>query len=490
MDRASSGKVVNFVVTTIFAHKLVPYPAEIKQSEKQYVKFVGNVHFLSPYPTEHEETTVVLASSNVLSHTQSPKPVNKQDSIINYGPYKNVQPGSRAEMAIHYENNSPFLTITSMTRVVEISHWGNIAIEETYDMYHSGAKLKGSFSRYDFQRNQDGVSAVRVFKTILPASARDVYYRDEIGNISTSHMREMTDSVELELRPRFPLFGGWKTHYYIGYNVPSYEYLYHKGDRFALRMRFVDHVFDDQVVDHFTLKVILPERVDSIHFDPPFAVQRGPNEVVKTYLDTVGRSVIVAHKANLVEQHIREFTLYYRFNALNLLWEPLSVIIAFYVLFAAVIVYVRLDFAITKDEASESRMRVAGLVEEVQAAHDRRSALYQAYEDAINKFKASKDQSKFTNDRKKIEMDHKALTSQIGNLQVKLKADSIETADKVSEMQSLDARYREQVSAAILLAEKLVSGKLSKQQYLESDSKISAKKEEIVTRVETIATSL
>lgn len=57
-------------------------------------------------------------------------------------------------------------------------------------------------------------------------------------------------------------------------------------------------------------------------------------------------------------------------------------------------------------------------------------------------------------------------------------------------MQSLDARYREQVSAAILLAEKLVSGKLNKQQYLESDSKISAKKEEIVTRVETIAASL
>lgn len=39
----------------------------------------------------------------------------------------------------------------------------------------------------------------------------------------------MEDSVELELRPRFPLFGGWKTKYYIGYNVPSYEYLFNKG---------------------------------------------------------------------------------------------------------------------------------------------------------------------------------------------------------------------------------------------------------------------
>ena len=69
---------------------------------------------------------------------------------------------------------------------------------------------------------------------MLPVSARDVYYRDEIGNISTSNLREIDDQMELELRPRFPLFGGWKTHYYIGYNVPSYQYLYSQGQR-ALR---------------------------------------------------------------------------------------------------------------------------------------------------------------------------------------------------------------------------------------------------------------
>jgi len=68
-----------------------------------------------------------------------------------------------------------------------------------------------------------------LLQTLLPASARDVYYRDEIGNISTSNLREMDDQMELELRPRFPLFGGWKTHYYIGYNIPSYQYLYNQG---------------------------------------------------------------------------------------------------------------------------------------------------------------------------------------------------------------------------------------------------------------------
>ena len=31
------------------------------------------------------------------------------------------------------------------------------------------------------------------------------------------------------------------------------------GDQYALKMRFVDHVFDDMVVDQMTLKIILPE---------------------------------------------------------------------------------------------------------------------------------------------------------------------------------------------------------------------------------------
>lgn len=66
-------------------------------------------------------------------------------------------------------------------------------------------------------------------QTILPAAAQDVYYRDEIGNVSTSHLLILDDSVEMEIRPRFPLFGGWKTHYIVGYNLPSYEYLYNLG---------------------------------------------------------------------------------------------------------------------------------------------------------------------------------------------------------------------------------------------------------------------
>ena len=64
-------------------------------------------------------------------------------------------------MKIHYENNSPFLKITRLVRVIEVSHWGNIAVEETIDVVHAGALLKGSFSRYDYQREHNAYSSVK-----------------------------------------------------------------------------------------------------------------------------------------------------------------------------------------------------------------------------------------------------------------------------------------------------------------------------------------
>ena len=45
--------------------------------------------------------------------------------------------------------------------------------------------------------------------------------------------------------------------------------------------------------------------------------------------------------------------------------EPLLLIMAFFTFFALAIVYVRLDFAITKDEGTEVKLKVAGFCEKV-----------------------------------------------------------------------------------------------------------------------------
>lgn len=57
----------------------------------------------------------------------------------------------------------------------------------------------------------------------LPLNAFDISYRDEVGNISTSRCRPEGDRLLLELAPRFPLYGGWKSYFEVRYRVPTEE---------------------------------------------------------------------------------------------------------------------------------------------------------------------------------------------------------------------------------------------------------------------------
>ena len=45
----------------------------------------------------------------------------------------------------------------------------------------------------------------------------------------------------------------------------------------------------------------------NIELKSPIKMQEGERELHFTYLDTVGRPVVVARKSNLVEQHIQDF---------------------------------------------------------------------------------------------------------------------------------------------------------------------------------------
>uniref|UniRef100_A0A3B3WKF4 Dolichyl-diphosphooligosaccharide--protein glycosyltransferase subunit 1 n=1 Tax=Poecilia mexicana TaxID=48701 RepID=A0A3B3WKF4_9TELE len=478
----AAGAQLKVKTEMMFSHVLKPFPTQITQAERQLVVFQGNHYLYSPYPTRSQTTRVRLASKTVESYTKLGNP-SKTDEIIEYGPFRDVAPFSEDALKIHYENNTPFLTITSITRTIEVSHWGNIAVEETIDLRHTGAILKGPFSRYDYQRQSDsGISSVKSFKTILPASAQDVYYRDEIGNISTSHLQVLDDSVEVEVRPRFPLFGGWKTHYIIGYNLPSYEYLYTLGEQYALKMRLVDHVYDDQVIDYMTVKIILPEGAKNIHVDTPYKIDRMPNQLHYTYLDTFGRPVLVATKNNLVEQHIQDFVVHYTFNKILMLQEPLLVVGAFYILF-----FTTRGIAIWP---AEVRMKVASITEQVLTLVNRRLGLYRHMDEVVNRYKQSRDTGALNSGRKTLEADHRTLTSEISSLQARLKTEGSDLAEKVGEIQKLDGQVKELVCRSCSEAERLVGGKVKKETYIESEKSLTSRRQELISRIDSLLDAL
>ncbi|XP_058803946.1 dolichyl-diphosphooligosaccharide--protein glycosyltransferase subunit 1 [Phymastichus coffea] len=490
-DPLQPERSVSVEVEVILTHELIAHPKEISQKEKQLVKYTGNLYLFTPYSVNKQTTTVMLPSRNIESYTKI-KPVTQSDSTITYGPYDKKVPFVQDELTVHFENNNKFLTVTKLERSIEISHWGNIAVEETIDLLHTGALLKGSFSRYEYAReSKSGQPSIQSFDTVLPAAASDIYYRDEIGNISTSHTRIKKDSVELNLRPRFPLFGGWKTRYTIGYNVPSYEYLYNSRDEYILDMRLIDHIYDDMVIDDMVVKIILPEGSHSIMLELPYEATRLTDSLHYTYLDTTGRPVISVTKNNLVESHIQNFRLKYTFPKLLMLQEPLLVAVALYLLFILVIVYVRLDFSIDKDEISESKLRVAGQCEKILAAQDRRVSSYNDLDDQLNHLKTNKDVNTFLSTIKNINQEYKMATAAVAELAQKLKGESGDVHDRVQELQKHDRTLKELYNQQqSLYVDKLVPGKINRQAFVEAESAIAKKKEDCVEKINNIVKSL
>lgn len=388
----ASGAVGTIDVDAVFTQLLTPFPAEISQAEKQLVLYSANHYVDTPYLTKTQTTKVKLPVKSAVESFSKLKPAAQSADTITYGPYENIAAGTHSKMEVHFENSSPFLTVTRLERTIEISHWGSvISVTEDIDIRHSGAQLKGSFSRYEYQRESgSGSSSIKNFKTKLPRSAFDVYYRDEIGNISTSNMKKTSSNVVVDLRPRFPLFGGWKTHYILGYSVPASDYLFNDGNQLILRMPFTSHLYDNMVIEEATVKVVLPEGASDVKLRLPFSITREKDQTMKSYLDTFGRTVIVLKKSNLVENHIQDFEIHYSYNRLLMLQEPLLIVGALFLLCCTIVVYIRLDFNLSKNPIRDASSKVSLVLEVILNNHDKRVALYGQYDQATSRYKVSR----------------------------------------------------------------------------------------------------
>lgn len=168
---------------------------------------------------------------------------------------------------IHYEFNEPMSVLNYAIRTYEVSHWGNIAVEDKYQIENIGATLEGEFGRvdYDAYGRFGGKNAIRLLRAKLPLKSFGLWYRDEIGNVSTSRAAREWDNVRLDLVPRFPILGGWKSNFFIGYNLPSKFHIltddntnnYHLNLTFGLP-------YSDMLARNYTARIVLPEGATNI----------------------------------------------------------------------------------------------------------------------------------------------------------------------------------------------------------------------------------
>lgn len=341
-----------------------PLPASIAQGENQSVVFSlpdDVVAIITPYATQTQVTSLSLPSkTKIQRRTQNPKPNTVSGNIVKYGPYtdKDVSSALTTPLSCHFEFNNPMFVFTNVLREYEVSHWGNCAVEDHYDLVHTGAQLSGGFSRglYTQTRNDAGGPSFRTLKATLPLQASDIYYRDVIGNISTSQVKYQRTITELEIEARYPIFGGWKTSWYQGYNVPlstvaSYD---DKSGKYSLKLP-LGIPFDNTVAENLKIKIVLPQFSSNIKYETNTQIASSAMSERHTFLDIEffhGRPVIVLDYKNFVTpEHDSVITVTYELNSITLLYKPLYVSGVFFACFVIYIISAR--FASTTDASKQ-----------------------------------------------------------------------------------------------------------------------------------------
>ena len=276
--------------------------------EKQYLKHTFSTYFPSCYPTGKQKTKVKFPTVEIPDYTSDPE---RQGSTFTYGPYDDIPAGAEQEASVRYEFTKPLIYATLLERDIEVSQWGgNLATEERYWLTNTGANLKNQFNRVVWQgviAQYQGMptSAMKSLNVPLKIGSLNPYFTDDIGNVSTSRFRSNAKEANLELKPRYPIFGGWKYSFRIGWdaNLKNVLRKLKTGDGYILKVPFLEGPKMNEGVSYkkVEVRVILPEGATNVKFETTVPLVATEVSKHKTFMDTLGRTTLKLTAMNVVD---------------------------------------------------------------------------------------------------------------------------------------------------------------------------------------------
>lgn len=302
---------------------VTPLPASIKQEDKQYLSYSFSAYVPSTYPTLKQKTKLKFSTTDIPDYTSTTRLRNsadpeRQGSTYTYGPYDTtkIPAGTTYPVTVRYEFTKPVLVCSALERDVEVSHWGgNLATEERYWLRNDGATLVNNFNRVTWASSQHykaPTSALRELTVPLKPGSVDAYFVDDIGNVSTSRFRPntRTDAL-LELKPRYPVFGGWKYSFKIGWNnaLGSFLRKLSVGDTYALKVPFIEgpKMAEGIQYERVEVRAILPEGARNVKYEiiggTGMPTHMHHEETLhRTFMDTLGRTELKLVALNVVDE--------------------------------------------------------------------------------------------------------------------------------------------------------------------------------------------
>ncbi|TVY35977.1 Dolichyl-diphosphooligosaccharide--protein glycosyltransferase subunit [Lachnellula subtilissima] len=302
-------------ISFYYLSALNPLPATIAQADKQYLVYTFSAYCQSAYDTLKQKTEVKFPSTTVPEYTivpgtkGSPESPQKQGSKFTYGSYGEVPAGAVEPVKVRYEFTKPLIHVSELERDIEVSHWGgNIAFEERYIMTNRAANLSKQFSRVEWASQtyyNPPSTAVKELRFPLRVGSLEPYFTDVIGNVSTSRFRSNRREANLEIKPRYPVFGGWNYPFRVGWNADLKKYLrkLSGGEGYILNVPFLEGPKQPEGIEyeHIELRVILPEGAENVQYSTTVPLISASTSLHRTFMDTTGRTALTLTAINIVD---------------------------------------------------------------------------------------------------------------------------------------------------------------------------------------------
>nr|POE93300.1 dolichyl-diphosphooligosaccharide--protein glycosyltransferase subunit 1 [Quercus suber] len=351
-------------ITYYVLSALSPVPKEIGQTDKQYVQHVFSAYAPSAYTTLKQKTKLKLPTTDVPDATVLPKELNaegkedpqKQGTSYTYGPYGELPAGAMQEASVRYDFTKPLTHGRLLERDVEISHWGNnMATEERIWLTNRAATLKDHFSRVTYAQSSyynPPTSALKELRFPLSIGSVDAYFVDDIGNVSTSRFRTNDREATLELKPRYPLFGGWNYSFKVGWNGDLNKFLRRvKGSTngYVLKVPYLEGPKQNEGAEYERVitRVILPEGATNVQFETSIPLISNVSSLHRTFMDTVGRTTLTLTAINIVDElRDRDLIVTYDYASSARFRKPLTIFAGLLSVFAVSWVIGNLDVSI------------------------------------------------------------------------------------------------------------------------------------------------
>ncbi|XP_045473466.1 dolichyl-diphosphooligosaccharide--protein glycosyltransferase subunit 1-like [Harmonia axyridis] len=319
-------------IRSIFPSKLIPATKFSKFDEEHSFLWRGNSIFYSRYPTKNYRFMFLTESTFNRNIKMS---IMYDSSVRNMFIYyaRNITPLQYKEIVLTFTSPMPMYRVKKLLRNIYVPQLGKILIQDQVIVQNAGPKLFGPY----FNTQSD-----YWMYTHLPKSAENIKFFDVLGNNSKTFLHEDETHKTLKFIPRYSLRqGGWKSTYIVQYNVPIYEYVFKDVIEYYLKIRAMDHILNDVLIEDAEVKVFLPDgaRLISVNIPPKF--DNHYETTSYTTLSILGRCTVNLEGKMLLEEHINDVVIKYHYSPFNFLIAPFFIISTVECIFFALILWLK-----------------------------------------------------------------------------------------------------------------------------------------------------